>query len=199
MTKLHTKENTHSRICWSAVKLFSSKGYHKTTMDDIATEAGLTKGAIYWHFKNKRALFKHLVMLSFNELDGLISSALSTGITPPAKILAAFKAGVDYLENNRNFCVLIKVFHLEGTILIDEELEGMLRTVYKQYRDKLTATFRQGVAEGYFSAEIDPIIAGALIMAVYDGISLQWLIDPSAFSLQEVIPVVSKLIENGFR
>lgn len=35
-------------------------------------------------------------------------------------------------------------------------------------------------------------------MALYDGISLQWLIDPGAFSLQEVIPVVSKLIENGF-
>lgn len=192
------RENTFERICQSAVKIFSGKGYHKTTMDDIAAEAGLTKGAIYWHFKNKRELFKFLIERRFKELDELIFSALSSPSPPPAKILATFKVCVAYYENNRDFCALMKVFHSEGTVLIDNEFEGWLRSSYNRYRDMLAAVFRQGTAEGYFSPETDPKMAGAMVMAAFDGISFQWLIDPDAFSLNKVIPVIKRVIEKGF-
>ena len=191
------KENTFDRICQSAVRTFSSKGYHKTTMDDIAAEAGLTKGAIYWHFKNKRELFKFLIESRFKELDELISTALSAKAPPPSKILGVFWVCLDYYEKNRDFCALIKVFHSEGIVLIDKEFETWLRNIYSRYREMLAEVIRQGIADGYFEPGIDPQMAGSVLIAVFDGLSFQWLVDPAAFSLSEALPVIRRMVEKG--
>ena len=51
-------EGPKTRIIRHAVKLFSEKGYHGTSIDDIARSTGLSKGAFYWHFKSKFELFR---------------------------------------------------------------------------------------------------------------------------------------------
>lgn len=198
MPEPQPKENTFDRICQSAVRIFSSKGYHKTTMDDIAAEAGLTKGAIYWHFKNKRELFKFLIESRFKELDKLISTALSGKASPPSKIQNVFCVCLDYYEKNRDFCALIKVFHSEGIVLIDKEFETWLRNIYARYREMLAAVIRQGMADGSFAPGIDPAMAGAVLIAAFDGLSFQWLVDPAAFSLSDALPVIRRMVEKGF-
>ncbi len=69
-------EQTKTDIIYDALDLFSAKGYSKTTFDDIAKHIGLTKGALYWHFRNKpdllfeliRRMFSEKVMRSFSQL-----------------------------------------------------------------------------------------------------------------------------------
>jgi AcrR family transcriptional regulator len=53
-------EETRSRILHAAEKAFYDKGVANTTLEDIATAAGVTRGAIYWHFSNKNDLFLEL-------------------------------------------------------------------------------------------------------------------------------------------
>lgn len=191
------KESAFERICQSALRLFSSRGYHKTTMDDIAAEAGLTKGAIYWHFKNKLELFRFLIESRLKELDELISSALSADAPPPANILNVFSLCLDYYEKNRDFCALIKVFHTEGIVLLDEEFETRLRSTYARYRAMLAEAVRKGIAGSSFAPGIDPEAAGAVLIAAFDGLSFQWLVDPAAFSLRAALPVIRRMVEKG--
>lgn len=54
-------EKTRARILASALALFSKKGYSHTTLTDVASKLGLTKGAVYWHFASKEALLLALV------------------------------------------------------------------------------------------------------------------------------------------
>ena len=54
-------EISRGEILDAALACFSARGYHETSVDDIATRAGLSKGAIYWHFEGKRELFLALV------------------------------------------------------------------------------------------------------------------------------------------
>ena len=54
-------EQTRARILASALDLFSSKGYSRTTLTDVASRLGMTKGAVYWHFVSKEALLLALV------------------------------------------------------------------------------------------------------------------------------------------
>jgi len=61
---LHTKEN----IVKTALELFLQNGYEKTSMNDIAREVGITKPAIYHHFKNKDQLFHEVLSLFFEEM-----------------------------------------------------------------------------------------------------------------------------------
>lgn len=191
------KYSAFGRICRSAVKLFSSKGYHRTTMEDIAADAGLTKGAIYWHFENKRELFRYLVESRLKELDGLISAALSAKASAPEKIQNVFRLCLEYYEKNRDFCALIKVFHAEGSVLLDKEFELWLRSTYARYREMIAEAIRQGVADGSFAPGIDPEAAGAVLVAAFDGLSFQWLVDPAAFSLSAALPVIRRMVEKG--
>ena len=58
-----TKEealDTKKKIMDAAIKVFSTRGYNKATLVDIAAEANLTRGALYWHFKSKSDLFIEL-------------------------------------------------------------------------------------------------------------------------------------------
>ena len=61
---MHTKEN----IVKTALELFLQNGYEKTSMNDIAREVGITKPAIYHHFKNKDQLFHEVLSFFFEEM-----------------------------------------------------------------------------------------------------------------------------------
>ncbi len=59
-------ENTRRDIMRAALDVFSQKGYSRTTFEDIATRIDLTKGAVYWHFKNKPDLLMELLREHFD-------------------------------------------------------------------------------------------------------------------------------------
>jgi len=54
-------EQTRQQILDAALLIFSQKGFQATRLQDIATEAGATRGAIYHHFQNKAGLYKSLI------------------------------------------------------------------------------------------------------------------------------------------
>lgn len=193
-----TSDNAFDRIVEAALKEFCTKGYHLTTMESIAKEAGITKGAIYWHFKSKRHLFKHLVDNALQELNHRINQAISCQAAPPERILSAISAGVEYYENHRDFCALVKLFHTEGVLLVDPEFEAYLRGTYARYRQAIAGAFQEGIEQGYFRPEINPKAAAALVISTFDGISFQWLLEPEAFPLHDVLPLARIVIQRGF-
>lgn len=59
-------EETKKAVMLSALDSFCEKGYSKTTFDDIAKRINLTKGAIYWHFRNKPDILSEIIRTVFN-------------------------------------------------------------------------------------------------------------------------------------
>ncbi len=84
---------TIKQIQAAALMVFAENGYANTTMDAVAKEANLTKGALYWHFENKKDLFRHLMQLRAR--DGVeiagerIEVAANTAKGDPLKLLSA--------------------------------------------------------------------------------------------------------------
>lgn len=66
-SRAENKVETHARLLDAAREVFTTLGYQGATLDDIAAKAGFTKGALYWHFPNKQALFMALVSDSINQ------------------------------------------------------------------------------------------------------------------------------------
>ena len=69
LTRAESKDQTHRLLLDAAERVFVRLGYQGATLDFIAAEVGFTKGAVYWHFKNKEALFLELLA------DGMRRSA----------------------------------------------------------------------------------------------------------------------------
>jgi AcrR family transcriptional regulator len=103
---------TRSRLLEAAREVFLATGYRGATLDAIAARAGFTKGAVYWHFPNKPALFLALVAESIAAtalvLDGLLSDH---GHDPDAMRAAvgAFADGIDMRESLPIFGVELEV------------------------------------------------------------------------------------------
>lgn len=73
LNRAETKEQTHRSLLDAAERVFVKMGYHGATLDLIAADAGFTKGAVYWHFKSKEALFLELLA------DGMKRNAEDAG------------------------------------------------------------------------------------------------------------------------
>ena len=70
---METREkNTKERILEEALKLFSQSGYMGTSMNDIAVELGVTKAALYKHYKSKQEILESIVE-RMNQMDAELS------------------------------------------------------------------------------------------------------------------------------
>ena len=70
-------EKTRLRILKAALKLFVENGYERTTFADVAQHIGLTKGAVYWHFKSKPELLAELVVFMTERHTAQLARTLS--------------------------------------------------------------------------------------------------------------------------
>jgi AcrR family transcriptional regulator len=68
-------EETKQKIINAAVELFETNGYNATRIEDIAEKTGMTRGAVYWHFKNKDDLFVSIFELFEKRLDRLLDES----------------------------------------------------------------------------------------------------------------------------
>lgn len=83
------REHSIQQVLAAALRLFVSKGYENATIDTIAAEAGLTKGAVYFYFKGKAALL-HALLDDAEELYADIFTQLKTSGASPAAQLEMF-------------------------------------------------------------------------------------------------------------
>ena len=90
-----TKIPTRKRILTAAGDVFSEYGFHETLVDEIAKRAGLGKGTIYRYFKNKKELFKSVIVEQIEELNKavLLESGKYDGTID--KIKAGIRAYLD--------------------------------------------------------------------------------------------------------
>jgi AcrR family transcriptional regulator len=104
-----TKEDaalTREKIFRAGISVFASKGYAAGTLGDVAREAGVSRGAIYWHFRNKEAFFQETVARLNRTYDDLIGNAMSTlktGVEPAEAIELAVAEIIRRYARDREF------------------------------------------------------------------------------------------------
>ena len=156
------------QIIDAAMRCISKQGYHGTRMDDIVAASGLSKGAIYWHFKSKEEIFLALL----DDVEG----AIFTSLDPAADLspLDAIKAGC------RGAITAIAALRPHGQTWTEFFTNPLSRKrmsrSYKQSRDRLSALVEQGIDEGEI-ADCDPFGAAAAITAMIEGLILQAFLD----------------------
>lgn len=158
------------QIFQAAMTCFARKGYHLTTMDDIAAESGLSKGALYWYFESKKELFLSLFQEMMVGLDQTWSPILTdTKTSATDKLKASLNVFRTELEAIMPFFGVM----LEAWVLIrrDEDMEQLMREFYQPYTDMMSQVLEQGVQSGEFQIENMKSMS-LLIMTLYDGITL---------------------------
>ncbi|XLM21039.1 TetR family transcriptional regulator, partial [Chromobacterium piscinae] len=78
---------TRQQLLDAAERLFSERGVSRTTLADIAAAAGLTRGAVYWHFQNKLDLYRAMLARVTPSFDDMREQLLLVAGTDPARAL----------------------------------------------------------------------------------------------------------------
>lgn len=143
---------TRQQILDASLRLFSERGFARTTVRDIARQAGITDAAIYYHFDSKRELLEALV-----EERGFLTSLENLSQVEPhlpiSEMLLWMAAGaVNIMDENRDFLRLIIMEGLGGDDAALEQYsrlldlwENALITVLRRYEDK--GEVHKGAAE----------------------------------------------------
>lgn len=84
-----------------AMELFAERGFHSTSMEDIADAAGVTKPVVYQHFPSKRALYRELIDTVDEQLTGRLVAATTEVTTGRERVQAGFAAYFRYVASHR--------------------------------------------------------------------------------------------------
>ena len=86
LSRAESKQQTHGRLLDAAERVFLKMGYQGATLDSIAADAGFTKGAVYWHFPGKEALFLELLATGMKRNAAAAEHVLSVVADKPDRV-----------------------------------------------------------------------------------------------------------------
>jgi AcrR family transcriptional regulator len=193
---LQSKETSH-RILTQAMRIFLEKGYHGTSIDDITQAAGVTKGALYWHFRSKEDLLKRIVE-EFEKrfLGGLIQAVKDVRGDTHDKFEKYFRYNAAFSYYNRELCVSFTTLAAE-LVGAHHGTEPEFRRVYKKYQKFLSRLILQGKKEKVFKKEIDPDLAALIIIAFHDGILMRWFMNQNEIDGEAYVNTFKKIMLKG--
>jgi len=201
MKKLNNKnlqsQETANRILNQAMRIFLEKGYHGTSIDDITQAAGLTKGALYWHFKSKEDLLKKLIRkYEKSFLDNLIHAVTEVKGRASDKFEKYVHFNSAFAYYNRELCVSFTTLAAE-LVGAHHGIEPEIRRVYRKYQNFLSKLILQGKKEKIFRKEINAALAALIVIAFHDGILLQWSMNREKIDGEAYVNTFKKIMLNG--
>lgn len=186
-----TKEDalaTRDSILDAAEQLFVKQGVSGTTLQHIATAAGVTRGAIYWHFLDKGAMFNAMMERVKTPLEAAAQLVDSDSAVAPLEalrqhILVVLQVTVDDPQARRVF--EIATLKMEFTDELNEVRERRKQN-QEMWMARTEQRIRAAVANGQARADVDPFAVALGLWAILDGLLRAWLLDPQAFDLMKV-------------
>ncbi len=167
-------EQTVARLLEAATRLFVTNGYHGTSIADIAQATNLTKGALYSHFVGKSDLLFALIKKWEKEfLDRMIQAVRKAAGDAMVKLDRMLSFSAAFAGENRELCLLLTLISAElyGS---ENEFAKELARLYSKFAHFLRSIVEEGKAQGLFDPALDAFTLANVIIAVHDGILLQW-------------------------
>jgi len=185
-------EETRARILESAIKLFSSNGYNKASVDNICADAGLSKGAFYHHFESKQDLFLALLDGWLKTIDDAVEASRDRNV--PDTFLQMTEAFPYIFETAGEGLPMFLEFWLQASR--DEKIWQASIAPYRRYHKFFTTLIRKGVDEGSF-VDVDPELASRMIVSTAMGLLLQSLLDPKGAKWDKVARESTTMLLNS--
>lgn len=166
-------QQTRARILEAALQQFGGRGYAATSVDQICTRAGISKGAFYHHFASKQAVFLALLNDWLKTVDQGLESLHKPNVPRTLLTMGDILPGIISAADGR-----LPMF-LEFWLQASRDSKVWRATIdpYRHYHAHFTRLVEQGIAEGTLR-QVDADLAGRLILALAVGMLLQAILEP---------------------
>jgi len=200
--KQRERERRRQQIIVAAKRVFSEKGYSKSTMEDIAREAELSPGTLYLYFKNKDELYASLSLRILQYLNIRLEDVKKEkDIKPRQKIVAIKEALFDVYQFDP--MILINMFHLQSSETLKNLSSPLLENITELSRNSLTILaeiFKDETGQDNFASHHPTAIAD-IVWSLFTGVVL-WeeskrMIDNEKDFLKQTLDVAFEIFSRG--
>ena len=184
-TKQEAQE-TRARILDAAERVFHAKGVANAGLEDIATAAKVTRGAIYWHFKDKAELFDAMMQRVVLPAEEMLDRAACGADTDPLRLLR--HATVEVLVRTAQDPRMQRVFEIayHKCEYVGDAVGVRARHIASQEEclKSIEAGFRACVQDGRLPPSVNPRVAAVGAMSLVSGVIANWVLDTGSFPLK---------------
>lgn len=194
--KERQRQERAALILETAASVFAEKGYHETSMDDIAVRVGVAKGTLYQHFASKEelvfALFARQIEATQQMVDQVASSTLSAREKLEAILLQMYQG---FIRQNMQL-----MWSLYDSIDIRK---GVLeeRLHVREHIDRLIPSIERIFAEGKRAGEFDSTLSTAVMLTTFLSLlsprGYEWLMAQEPVSPEELVSQVGRMFFQG--
>ncbi len=197
MTREQSRANTRERLLRAARTVFARSGFHGASVEEIASEAGFSTGALYSNFSGKEDLFLVLMDREIDEYTREISDAVRERSSIAERATGGARQWMTMIEREPDVLLLFMEFWAYG--VRDARVRPKVAARFAQVRERLTALIVDGVREFDLELDIPAEQLAVAIDALADGIARQKLADPDAVPDELMGRVLSLLLAGATR
>ena len=191
-------EATRTRILDAAERVFRKRGVGHASLEDVAATARVTRGAIYWHFKDKGELFEAMMQRVELPAQAMMEQAERAGATDPLQVLR--RAACEVLLRAARDTQVRRVFEISYHKCEYVGDAAPIRERQAENQKECLRTIEQGIRacmrEGLLPKRLDARIAALGAMAYVSGILYHWVLAPESFALERH---AESLVDTYFR
>lgn len=166
-------------ILQTALELFARKGYDRVSVREIARESGLSQAGLLHHFSTKEELFLEVLRRRDDRDGDPVSHRHEHSV---GHLIAA-------VENNASEPGLVRLFVSMSAESTEDEspARAFFEDRYGWLRDEVSKDVRLHQERGELSKSLDADAVASLLIAVADGLQLQWLLEPDKVDMGKLI------------
>ena len=181
------KESRADQLLETATLLFKEKGYHNTSMQDLADALGMQKGSLYYYIDSKEELLRELLEQATSILGAQIDEIYAADLRPSEKLRLALENHGQAMMDHLN---LVTVYLQEYRSLPPERLQEVLVT-REHYEQRLMQILQDGIDSGEFRpVEVKMTVFGFLGMLNW---THQWFSPQGALTSEQIATILADL------
>lgn len=180
-----------------ALRLFVSQGYRSTTLEQIATAAGLSKGAVYFYFGSKESLLMELLKrVRTVVVDDAVGAAGQAAASATDRIVAFLHNQAKLGVSRRDDVFLLILMSLEFSRRRDR-ITRCIADIYRRLHRYVEGMIRSGQKSGEFRADVPVRELAAIVMANHDGAFLEWYRRAAALNGRSLVRALRSVVLHG--
>jgi len=181
-----------------AERIFSDKGFHQATMQEIAAEAEYATGTLYTLFESKDAIFAAVVRRRLTEIDVHLRAAVKAGTSAREKIERFVRAFFGFFEAKKH---LVQIYvNVTGGLLwnVKAELGEEVAEMHLAFLGFLEGVFHDGLRRGDVRSELDPRVMAVSLLGILVAVVTDWVTQAPDTSFESRREVTLALIGTLF-
>jgi AcrR family transcriptional regulator len=182
------------RILSAARRLLAERGHAAVTISEIAREAGVSRGLLHYYFESKEQILAQVVRQNVEQSIEETSGLLREAVSRDELIRQFLRAYQEAVGRGTGYALYFEAF-VQGRV--HETVRAELADLFQARRDSLADALRAAEERGHVKLAGEPRGVASLILALGDGVALQYLADPEMPILeagQAVMPLISGLL-----